>query len=185
MSELERRGPGRPCSVCGHAERHAVELAIVDGSSFRAIADAFPPLSRNAIRRHALAHLPSDLAAGAEAVTGLTATTLLERLHDIARSAREAREEAMQAGHHVAAVKAGDGELRALTVIASMGVRHEAEIESASAQRLTLTALRRAIRAHPELGEPVAAEYDALGLSVVADAVRDFVSRTADQRELP
>lgn len=183
MTELQQR-PGRPCTVCGHAERDSIELALTEGSTFRAVADAYPPLTRNAVRRHTVGgHIRSDLAAEAYAVAGLSHVALVERVHDVARSAREAREESMQRGHHATALRAGDAELRALSVLAQLGVKHEGEIEDATAQRLTLTALRRAIREHPELGDSVAREFDALDLGIVADAVRGFVSRNKELQQ--
>lgn len=53
----------RPCTVCTHAARAAIETALVDGVSFRNIAKQ-QRVSIGALSRHKAEHLPRVLAAG-------------------------------------------------------------------------------------------------------------------------
>jgi hypothetical protein len=180
MSELEPRPTGRPCSVCAHPQLDEIHDLLIDGSTFKAISDGYTPLSRNAVRRHALNHLPEAIAAEAQGTVGLTRSTLLERVHDVVRSAREVREEALQLGHHSTALRAGDAELRALSALATLGVRHEAEVESLTAQRVTIGVLKRSVRQSPELAELVAREFEAVDQPGVAESIRGFISRNKE-----
>lgn len=47
----------RPCSICGHAERRALDQALVAGVALRAIAERFGT-SATALHRHKAEHLP-------------------------------------------------------------------------------------------------------------------------------
>jgi hypothetical protein len=176
----QQRNAGRPCSVCNHPELDAIHLALADGSTYRAISDGFAPLSRNAVRRHALAHLPVAIATEVERAQQLTPSTLLGRVHDVARSAREAREEAMNAGHHGVAVRAGDAELRALSILASLGIRDESEVDGKQATELDLRILGTLIRAFPELAQEAERQYVAHGYASAAERVRSLVSRNKE-----
>lgn len=66
MSKAPRTG--RPCTVCTHGERTAIDKALVRGTAFRRIAKDYG-LSEAAVRRHANNHVPKLLedAAGAAA----------------------------------------------------------------------------------------------------------------------
>src|SRR5688500_1880811 len=57
----------RPCSVCAHPERDAIDKALVAGVANRRIAAQYA-VSEQAIRRHRAEHLPEKLAK-AEAAT--------------------------------------------------------------------------------------------------------------------
>lgn len=51
----------RPCSICDHPQRQAIDTAIVSGTAFRGIARRFAA-SEDAIQRHAAHHLRDLLA---------------------------------------------------------------------------------------------------------------------------
>lgn len=184
MSDIEahahQRNAGRPCTVCARHDLEQIHLALADGSTYRAVSDGFPPLSRNAVRRHALAHLPVAIATEIEQAQQLTPTTLLGRVHDVARSAREAREEAMNAGHHNVAVRAGDAELRALSILASLGIKHESEVGGKQQAELDLRILGTLIRAFPELAQEAERQYAAHGYASAAERVRSLISRNKE-----
>lgn len=52
-----RPGPGRPCTVCEHPERAAIDDDLRCGVRFRAIARRFGLTSHENVRRHASSHL--------------------------------------------------------------------------------------------------------------------------------
>jgi hypothetical protein len=56
----------RPCTVCQHADRDAIDTAIVSGEPNRRIAPRYG-LTEIAIRRHAASHLPALLTKATEA----------------------------------------------------------------------------------------------------------------------
>jgi hypothetical protein len=57
---------GRPCSVCTHPERHAIERELVAGAPLDSFSGKFG-LSRQAVTRHRDNHLPGAAVAAAEA----------------------------------------------------------------------------------------------------------------------
>jgi hypothetical protein len=50
----------RTCTVCHHSETHQINKAIIEGRTYRDIADAWS-LSRSSLLRHAQNHLPRHL----------------------------------------------------------------------------------------------------------------------------
>lgn len=56
----------RICTACAHAERDALDLALVRGAPMRRIAAEYA-LSETAVRRHAAKHLPAALVTANEA----------------------------------------------------------------------------------------------------------------------
>lgn len=56
----------RTCTVCAHAEREAIDAALVAGDAFRHIASRFGT-STGALQRHKAEHLPASLALAQEA----------------------------------------------------------------------------------------------------------------------
>jgi hypothetical protein len=68
----------RSCTVCSHAERSAIDRALVDGESFRNIAERFG-LSATAIFRHKADHLPAHLVDAQDAADAADADDLLEQ----------------------------------------------------------------------------------------------------------
>lgn len=61
----KRTGPGRPCTVCEHPDRPAIDDDLACGVRYRAIASRYGIASHENVRRHASAHLAASLAPGA------------------------------------------------------------------------------------------------------------------------
>lgn len=86
----------RACTVCTHAERNAIDRALVEATPKRRIA-AQHRLEESAVRRHAEKHLSGVLVLAAEAGEVTRADSLLERARwahaqavDVLEQAREA-----------------------------------------------------------------------------------------------
>ena len=154
MSEQMR--PGRQCAVCS-GDRAAIEAALTDGQSISAISATWG-MSRSSVRRHLTKHMVVDPATASAA--GLDAASLALRVQQVAERAREVAEDALDAGAGAQAIRAGDGELRALTVLAAMGVKHETALQELGAYRTMTHAVIRAARRNPEVAEVVAAQLD-------------------------
>lgn len=72
----------RPCSVCSHPERGAIDAALVAGGSFRDIAGQYR-ISKSALARHKDSHIPSALAQAREAQEVAQADNLLGQVRDL------------------------------------------------------------------------------------------------------
>jgi len=70
----------RPCSVCQHPDRQAVDVAIVAGESAARITAKFREISDDAVLRHGASHLPARLAQAREAAEAAQADDLLKEV---------------------------------------------------------------------------------------------------------
>jgi len=57
----------RPCTICQHPDRKAIDRAVLAGEPNRRIASRFDALTEAAIRRHRADHLPTRMVKNAEA----------------------------------------------------------------------------------------------------------------------
>ena len=89
----------RLCSVCAHAEREAIDRALVAGAAPFALARRYSSLSEPALRRHKGEHLPATLVKAREAAAVAQADDLLGQV-------RELRDQAL--GILTKAERAGD-----------------------------------------------------------------------------
>jgi len=69
----------RPCTICTHPEREAIDHALVSGMSNRAIACQWH-VGREAVRRHARAHISPALTALQAESDRARARTILDRM---------------------------------------------------------------------------------------------------------
>lgn len=69
----------RSCVICTHAQRAAIDAAIVALASFRDIAGQYR-VSKSAVARHKEAHLPADLTRAATALAVAHADDLLAQI---------------------------------------------------------------------------------------------------------
>src|SRR3954471_17027567 len=72
----------RTCTVCGHDQRHEVEVALVQRDSYRDIARRFA-LSKDALGRHAKEHLPQLLSQAHRAEDAARADDLLSQVAEL------------------------------------------------------------------------------------------------------
>ena len=72
----------RTCTVCTHAQRRAIDRALVLQIPFRNIAQQYD-LSPDAVYRHGRDHLPALLATAQEAEDAAAADDLLAQLRDL------------------------------------------------------------------------------------------------------
>lgn len=113
----------RPCTVCAHSERPAIDRALVKGAPKRRVAADFS-LAESSVRRHAARHVPkllSDASAAREEEERLTAADLLSDLRDLQKTARRLLTKAEKMGDIPTALRAV-GELRGLLSVGLKGV---------------------------------------------------------------
>jgi hypothetical protein len=72
----------RTCTVCGHGQRHDVEVALVQRESYRDIARRFA-VSKDALGRHAKEHLPELLSQAHRAEEAARADDLLRQVTEL------------------------------------------------------------------------------------------------------
>lgn len=101
----------RPCSICGHRERHALDRALIAGEALRGIAER-SGTSTTALHRHKAEHLPRLLAEAAErreeARDVARALDVVWQLREINGAALTVLAEARERKHGELALKAID-----------------------------------------------------------------------------
>lgn len=95
----------RRCTVCSHPEMEAVNTALLTGEAYRAIARRFA-VSKDAVERHAKAHLAVKLVKAKEAAEVAHADGLLEQVRDLQRRAVSILDRAERAGELDTALRA-------------------------------------------------------------------------------
>jgi hypothetical protein len=95
----------RTCTICGHAQRHDIEVALVRRDSYRTIARRFS-VSKDALGRHAREHLPEALVRAQEAKEAVRADDLLSQVRELQSRTLSILEEAHDSGEHRTALAA-------------------------------------------------------------------------------
>jgi len=165
---------GRPCSVCGHVQRSAIENAIASGEALSAISASFA-LSRQAVRRHRDAHMAADASAFHDGGIGPYATVV--RLTQAADRLRDLATEAEDRGRIADAVRATLAESRTLATLFQLGVKGGGEIEQAKDAAELEAGVVALVRRAPVAGEVIAAELESRGRDALAGQVRTFAQR--------
>jgi hypothetical protein len=95
--------PGRVCTICTHAQRDAIEAAIVAGTSYRVISRQFG-VSHDAVQRHAISHIALHIQQSQKAKEEVAALDIAQQLQVInsvsliiLQEARSASEQLQQA----------------------------------------------------------------------------------------
>jgi hypothetical protein len=89
----------RVCTICRHAQRPAIDRALVSGEPYRHIAERFGT-SATALTRHKADHLPAALAKAHEASEVAAADDLLGQIQELRRKAIELLGKAEKAGDY-------------------------------------------------------------------------------------
>ena len=87
----------RPCSICRHADREAIDQALVAGGVFRNIAERFGT-STTALHRHKQEHIPVYLSQASEAQEITQADSLLTKVQQLEADAKRIQAKAETEG---------------------------------------------------------------------------------------
>ena len=109
----------RVCTICTHAERDAIDRALIEAAPMRRIA-AEHSLAETSVRRHAARHLPTTLVLAAEAGEVMRADDLLGEARRLHREALEALAAAKASGHLGATLQAIDRAQRSVALLAGL-----------------------------------------------------------------
>ena len=127
----------RPCSVCRHPERAAIDVGLIEGTdSLRSLADIWGP-SPSALRRHREVHIPGALAGGREAKELARSDNLVGQVRSLYRETQHILERAKAAGDLRTALLAVEKLARILGLLAKL--RSELEERTARAPSATET----------------------------------------------
>jgi hypothetical protein len=106
----------RSCTVCEHAEKNAIDRALVGSVSNRSVASIYD-VSEAAVRRHKANHLPAKLVMAEQATEVVEANNLLDQVGDLQRRALAILDKAEETGElrtALSAIKEARGNLELL-----------------------------------------------------------------------
>jgi hypothetical protein len=132
------RGP--PCKTCRHAERNAIDLALIGGESLRSIADRFG-LTHSSVGRHKRNCVPGDILQAHHAKKIADADFLLARLCELERFARRLMATAEAKGDLRSALAAISEHRRLIEVQARMAMRNHGDTVTSSVASEAITEL--------------------------------------------
>ena len=160
-------------------DRTSLESALAAGTSISRISRQTWAPGRDSIRAHIQSgHLAPQLQATVERQHGLDSVTIAGRVVDAAQRARETALDALQSGNPTVVLRAGDAEVRALSMLSAMGETSEQEVQLRTMYRDVATAVIRVARRDPATAEVIAAELDAMHRPTIADDIRDQISNS-------
>ena len=87
----------RSCSICEHADREAIDEALVGGIAFPTLVAEYR-VSKDSLSRHKANHLPAKLVMAHAAEEVAQADTLLGQVRDLQRRALDILDKAEEAG---------------------------------------------------------------------------------------
>lgn len=157
-------------------QREQVEIALAQGTSISSISRQHGAPRRESIASHIRAgHVRADLDEKIARAQGMDWTTVVARIAEIAQRARQTALEAAEVGDRQCVLRAGDSELRALSVLATNGADSEYEIARQAWTHDVSVALVRVGRRGDQAVHAVADELDALHRPEIADELRALI----------
>ncbi|WP_350352497.1 hypothetical protein ABS642_05150 [Microbacterium sp. A8/3-1] len=103
---------------------------------------------------------------------------------DAAQRARETALDALESGNPTVVLRAGDAEVRALSMLSALGETSEDEIQFRVAAKDLAAAVIRVARRDPATAEVIAAELDSMYRPAIADDIRDQYPDSEIDREV-
>ncbi len=177
MRTVNIMGAGRNCSICYSVNREEIEGQLAAGVAVFEIVRMFG-VSKSAVYRHLGAHVGPEVREALRAGDSLRVGNVLTRVVDVADAARTARINAAAAGDLTGALKAGDSELRALSVMSDrFGIDDVAVAEIIDDADALVTAVRRTITAMPAAGEVLAKELRRVEQHELAEVIANIADR--------
>lgn len=164
---------GRPCNVCRSSDRAAIESALLTGERISRVSSQFK-ISPDALRRHVVNHAATEFLEALEDSESVNPLTVARWVVEIAEDARSARQQLVAAGDHRNAIKARDGELRALAVLSGrLGIDSERIARDIAQADQLQRAIVTLTRQDPAFGIALADTFAAQGSAELARVMRD------------
>lgn len=179
---------GRPCSVCTHPHRALIEAEVV-GNGGQAVPHVSTVANRFGVGPHSLRrHLQNHAAPGARGVLGpregADPAMVLERALAVADAVRTVRLQAERSGDHREVLRAGESELKALTVLSvRLGMDAESTVQALAEAKVLARAVGDVARVDPEVGEAIASRLELRGSAEMAEALRAGLPNVSENKE--
>ncbi len=125
----------RTCTICTHPDCAAIDDALIAGAPYRSIAQRFAA-SPDAVYRHKLEHLPSQLVKAHAAAEVAVAVNLLARLDQLTADAQRIGQKAEQARNYTSALAA----VRELVRIVELTAKLRGELQQEGTTHITVHA---------------------------------------------
>jgi hypothetical protein len=144
----------RKCTVCTHADKEAIDEALVGGTALSALAAKYRDISEDALGRHKANHLPAKLVMAEKAAEVVEADNLLAQVKGLQSRAYGILDRAEEAGElrtALSAIREARGNLELLAKL--LGELHEPPVLNLniSPEWLELRAMIvGALEPHPE-----------------------------------
>jgi hypothetical protein len=175
MTDLARARPvGRPCVVCAHDERSAIEADLLDGKPISIISNDHS-MSISSVRRHFMNHV--RLNANEQRDAGLSPAQVVVRLAELAARLQDALDAAEEAGRTNDIVRVSGALTRLYGVLLDHGVDHEKIPDRLAFGDITIRAVSLAAKTNPEAALAIAAELERGDHLSAADQLRDLISK--------
>ena len=159
------------CTVCRHASRAAIDMALVAGESYRDIAKQFG-VSAAAVFRHKDSHLPAHVVQAAADEASKQAIDVIQQLKAINAASLQVLQEARSAKDGMLALSAVDRIQKQIALqarlLAEINEKPVVNIILTEEWQQVRTALLRALRPYPDAAVAVS---DALASIGGTDAV--------------
>ena len=149
----------RSCTICEHAEREAIDRALVTGEANTKLSSVFA-VSEQALRRHKGSHLPSRLVMAQAAEEVAQADTLLDQVRDLQRRALDILEKAEESGElrtALGAIREARGNLELLAkLLGELNERPVTNVLVSAEWVMVRTAMMEALGPYPQARVAVA-----------------------------
>ena len=154
----------RVCTICSHPQLHAINKALVSGTSFRDIAGQFG-VSKSAVERHQAEHLPKVLTKAAEAEEVRQALDVLQQLKAINGAALRVLRDAQSAGDGELTLKSVDRVMKQIELqaklLGDLDERPQIVLVQSPEWLALRTRLVAVLRPYPEAAHAVVEALDA------------------------
>ena len=173
----------RLCTVCSDPSADIINRRLVSGQLLSQVSKEFG-VSQPALGRHLRGHVRPVLKAEMRTAQPVDVLDLITRVAAIADDAQQARLDALSAGATAAALRAGDGELRALTTLADrLGVTSQTTFDNLRSAEALTDVVGVIARQHPRVGQLIADRLRDAGEVEFADALAK-ITPTTERRQL-
>lgn len=112
-------GRGRDCSICSHPERAKIERDILNGRVYREITGEYG-MSRSAISRHKLEHMPKAVQAAEQKEWVDSGTNIIQEIEELRQQAQIIKDKAEEAQDYRTALAGIREMLRIVELLAKL-----------------------------------------------------------------
>ena len=171
----------RPCTVCTHLQRRAIDRDLAHAVSVQRVARDFE-IGESSLRRHIARHLSEGLLREVRASADVGDADLVETLIDVLADMNAVRRTAVATGQSALVLRAGTATREVISdLLVLLGVDAASVGQQLIGGQVLAKAVARAIREAPALGSSLAMHLEALNDVAMATHVRELVHRSSER----